>query len=120
MKNDPRAKFVQKSMRQAQGEQVLDDRDMSWKDLDTEEPRQRFIRDSHMLADGMSMADVRRINMDQENDIELSPRERFIRDSQRLCDPDSASDAKSGKRTRIADARRTSKGHLKAIRAHSF
>lgn len=86
MEFDPRSEFMALSNRVAEGE-VIHDKDLldDVHEADGDDPRQRFIRDSQLIAEGKSLADIRQIHEDERPQASLDHRERFIRDSQRLA-----------------------------------
>jgi hypothetical protein len=120
MASDPRSDFMEKSRLLGDGEHVEDSDDLKALHLDTKDPRQRFIRDTQVLASGRSFTDVRKIYVDDLNDKGLGPRERFIRDARMLSDPDRVFGGRrevDGHQGLIMDARqsRSGRGYLKAI-----
>lgn len=66
MEKDPRRVFMDRSRQLAEGE-ILHDGDLAEAEgFDLGDPRQRFMRDSLLLAEGKSPAEVKQIRRDEE------------------------------------------------------
>ena len=85
MEKDPRQLFMDLNKRLADGETIHDADLIDVESIDAGDARQRFIRDSQLLAEGMTQADIRKIHDDEKPKEVLDHRQRFIRDSQRLA-----------------------------------
>ena len=85
MEKDPRQLFMDLNKRMADGETIHDADLIDVESFDAGDARQRFIRDSQLLAEGKTQADIRKIHEDEHPQAPLDHRQRFIRDSQRLA-----------------------------------
>lgn len=119
MAKDPRAEFMRKSNLMAAGQIVHDSAEIEEENLDLTDPRQRFIRDSMALANGMGLAGVRKLYADTLDAQDLDPRQRFIQGWQRVADGESVesvsqgrADSKKPRREFRADDRRYDRGCL--------
>ena len=85
MEKNPRQLFMELSNRVAEGETIHDSDLVDVESFDAGDARKRFIRASHLLAEGKTLADIRQIHADEKPKEALDHRQRFIRDSQRLA-----------------------------------